>query len=186
MKPTFITIFTAGLAASTGVSASPTPPSENTSRNLQARGLWFRDECHASIGGTVVGGSTLWMLRNTWNNKFGGDFGGNLGVGIPFISTKALSNTIPQNTGIKGVCCWGQCLWVSSEGQGRNWSGDAWGNALNRLTGITGGSQPGLCGARINNDAYLVLKSAQHDKVSHGDRKIGEHFGDTCGGRPPW
>jgi len=82
MKPTLITALTAGLAASTGVSALPTRLPEATSPNLQARGLWFRDECHATIGGTVVGGSTLWMLRNTWNNKFGGDFGGNLGVSI--------------------------------------------------------------------------------------------------------
>ncbi|KAJ4983644.1 hypothetical protein SVAN01_10855 [Stagonosporopsis vannaccii] len=170
MKLSFITALTTGLAASTGVSALPAGSSENTSPSqLHARGLWFRDECHATIGGTVVGGSTLWMLRNTWNNKFGGDFGGNLGV-----------------NGIKGVCCWGQCLWVASEGQGRSWSGDAWGNALHRLTGITGGSQRGLCGARINNDAYLVLSSAQHDQVSHQGRIMSDHFGDTCGGRPPW
>lgn len=88
MKPTFVTILTTGLAASAGVSAAPAIPSENTSPNpLHARGLWFRDECHATIGGTVVGGSTLWMLRNTWNNKYGGDFGGNLGVGcIPLLN----------------------------------------------------------------------------------------------------
>ncbi|KAH8633721.1 hypothetical protein IG631_12356 [Alternaria alternata] len=169
MKLSVGTLFTAALAASTGVSASPVPSSEDMSPNLEARGLWLRDECHAYPGGTVVGGSTLWMLRNTWNNKYGGDFGGSLGV--------------YQD---KGVCCWGQCLWVASEGHGRRWSGDAWGNALNRLTGITGGRQPGLCGARINNDAYLVLMSSQHDKVTMNGKTMGQIFGDTCGGRPPW
>ncbi|KAH6638179.1 hypothetical protein C7974DRAFT_155797 [Boeremia exigua] len=170
MKTAFVTVLATWLAASAGVSAAPALPSPDTSPNpLNKRGLWFRDECHATIGGTVVGGSTLWMLRNTWNNNYGGDFGGNLGV-----------------YEIKGVCCWGQCLWVASEGQGRSWSGDAWGNAHHRLTGITGGSQRGLCGARLNNDAYLVMMSAQHNQVSHQGRKIGEIFGDTCRGNPPW
>jgi hypothetical protein len=186
MKLSVGTLFTAGLAASTGVSASPMPSSEDTSPNLAARGLWFRDECHASPGGTVVGGSTLWMLRNTWNNKYGGDFGGSLGVGILHLLPRIVSNIVLQVYQYKGVCCWGQCMWVSSEGQGRKWSGDAWGNALNRLTGITGGRQPGLCGARINNDAYLVLMSAQHDSVYILGKKASEYFGDTCGGRPPW
>ena len=92
MKLSVGTLFTAGLAASTGVSASPMPSSEDMSPNLEARGLWLRDECHAYPGGTVVGGSTLWMLRNTWNNKYGGDFGGSLGVGILYLLTKTVSN----------------------------------------------------------------------------------------------
>jgi hypothetical protein len=112
MKPTFITVLTAALATSTGVSASPTPPSEGTSPNLQARGIWYRDECYASIGGTVVGGSTLWMLRNTWNNKFGGDFSGSLGVGTLHLSKKAFSNTVPRTQASK-ACAVGvnACGW---------------------------------------------------------------------------
>jgi len=92
MKLSVGTLLTAGLAAFTGVSASPMPSSENTSPNVAARGLWLRDECHASPGGTVVGGSTLWMLRNTWNNKYGGNFGGSLGVGILHPLTRTVSN----------------------------------------------------------------------------------------------
>lgn len=94
MKLSVGTLFTAGLAASTGVSASPMPSSEDTSPNLAARGLWRRDECHASPGGTVVGGSTLWMLCNTWNNKYGGNFGGSLGVSTLHPSTGTVSNVV--------------------------------------------------------------------------------------------
>jgi len=75
---------------------------------------------------------------------------------------------------------------VQSEGQGRQWSGDPWGDALSRLSGQIGGSHVGLCGARINNDAYLTLLSAQHDKVSFQGKVMSGHFGDTCGGNPPW
>ncbi|USP75345.1 hypothetical protein yc1106_02619 [Curvularia clavata] len=148
MKFSTITLFAAGLA-STGVTAAPTSTdATDTSPNITKRGLWLKDQCFGEYGGNTIGGSTLWMLRNTWNNRFGGDFSGSLGA-----------------LGIKGVCCWGQCLWVSSEGQGRNWSGDAWGDALSRLTSLVGGGKTGACGARINRDAYLVLKTAQHDRT---------------------
>lgn len=80
MKFAAISLLAASLA-STNVGAAPTPSeAPATSPNLAARGLWLRDECLPEISGTVVGGSTLWMLRNTWNNRFGGDFGGQLGV----------------------------------------------------------------------------------------------------------
>lgn len=80
MKLAIISLFTAGLA-STGVSAAPTPSeTPDTSPNLVVRGLWTQDKCFATIGGTFIGGSTLWMLRNTWNNRFGGDFSGRLNV----------------------------------------------------------------------------------------------------------
>lgn len=55
----------------------------NTSPNpLVSRqgGWWNKDQCDGAAGGSVAGGSTLWMLRNTWNNHFNGDFGGSLEV----------------------------------------------------------------------------------------------------------
>ncbi|EMD85091.1 hypothetical protein COCC4DRAFT_153778 [Bipolaris maydis ATCC 48331] len=169
MKIATVSLFAAGIA-STGVIAAPAPMEvPGTSPNLAKRGLWLRDECFPESGGNTIGGSTLWMLRNTWNNRFGGDFSGSLGV-----------------YQYKGVCCWGQCLFVSSEGQGRRWSGDAWGNALSRLQGVVGNSKRGLCGARIDNDAYLVLMTVQHDAVTLGGPTVGQVFGDTCGGNPPW
>lgn len=80
MKIATLSIFAAGIA-STGVMAAPAPIEvPGTSPNLAKRGLWFRDECFPETGGNTIGGSTLWMLRNTWNNRFGGDFGGSLGV----------------------------------------------------------------------------------------------------------
>ncbi|EMD61841.1 hypothetical protein COCSADRAFT_28279 [Bipolaris sorokiniana ND90Pr] len=169
MKIASVSLFAAGIA-STGVVAAPAPMEmPSTSPNLAKRGLWFRDEWFPESGGNTIGGSTLWMLRNTWNNRFGGDFGGSLGV-----------------YDYKGVCFWGQCLFVSSEGQGRRWSGDAWGNALSRLQGVVGDSKQGLCGARINNDAYLVLIAVQHNAVSIRGQTISRMFRDTCGGNPPW
>lgn len=77
-------------------------------------------------------------------------------------------------------------MFVQSEGQGRDWSSDAWGNALSRLTKLVGDKHGGLCGARVNNDPYLVLMTVQHDGVSIHGQKAGVYFGDTCAGRPPW
>ena len=91
-----------------------------------------------------------------------------------------------QSSEFKGVCCWGQCLWVDSQGQGRNWNGDEWGDALDRLTKLVGDGETGLCGALIKGDIYLGLFTSQHDKVSLEGKDMGEHFGDTCNGNPPW
>lgn len=80
MKIATVSLFAAGIA-STGVIAAPAPMEvPGTSPNLAKRGLWLRDECFPESGGNTIGGSTLWMLRNTWNNRFGGDFSGSLGV----------------------------------------------------------------------------------------------------------
>lgn len=96
MKLSIISLLTVGLA-STGVSAAPTAAeAPGTSPNLVARGIWTSDTCFPETGGNTIGGSTLWMLRNTWNNRFGGDFGGSLGVRLVFIILQlmeALSNT---------------------------------------------------------------------------------------------
>ncbi|OAL49144.1 hypothetical protein IQ07DRAFT_71688 [Pyrenochaeta sp. DS3sAY3a] len=80
MKFAVISLLAASLA-STNVGAAPTPSeAPGTSPNLVARDFWDEDECFAHLGGTVVGGRTLWMLRNTWNNVYGGNFSGRLGV----------------------------------------------------------------------------------------------------------
>ncbi|KAF3038798.1 hypothetical protein E8E12_004195 [Didymella heteroderae] len=152
------------------VSAGAIPADTSLSPlNPRQGNYWGADECHPEPGGSVIGGSTLWMLRNTWNNHFGGNFGGTLKVGE-----------------YKGICCWGQCLWVKCRGQTRSWSGDSWGDALRRLTNVVDDRSTGLCGAKINNDPYLILMSSQHDKVSNDGQVMGKIFGDTCRGNPPW
>jgi len=80
MKITTVSLFAAGIA-STGVVAAPAPMEvSGTSPNLAKRGFWLRYECFPEVSGNAIGGSTFWMLRNTWNNHFGGNFGGSLGV----------------------------------------------------------------------------------------------------------
>ena len=76
-------LLTAALAA-VDVSAS-TIPRDTTPNPLaplvpRQGSLWGQDACFAIMPGNVLGGRTMWMLRNTWNNHFRGDFGGSLGV----------------------------------------------------------------------------------------------------------
>lgn len=154
--------------------------------NPRQGNYWGADECLAVMGGNVIGGSTLWMLRNTWNNHFGGNFGGSLTVSPHSPCLIQTSHICSQVGEKRGVCCWGQCLWVDCRGQSRSWNGDPWGDALRRLTNVVGERSIGLCGAKINNDPYLILMSGQHDKVGYKGTTIGKHFGDTCRGNPPW
>ena len=53
-------------------------------------------------------------------------------------------------------------------------------------TNVVDDRSTGLCGAKINNDPYLILMSSQHDKVSNDGQVMGKIFGDTCRGNPPW
>lgn len=128
----------------------------------------------------------LWMLRNTWNKHFGGNFGGSLKRSPRSLHLTQNSHIYLQVGERKGVCCWGQYLWVNCRGQTRSWSGDPWGDALRRLTNVVGDRSTGLCGVKINNDSYLILFSSQHDKVSNGGQAMGKTLGDTCRGNPPW
>lgn len=168
-----------------GATAIPADTSLNPLNPRQGN-YWGPDECHPELGGNVIGGSTLWMLRNTWNNHFGGNFGGSLKVSLQSPCLTQVSNRYSQVGEKKGVCCWGQCLWVDCRGKTRSWNGDPWGDALRRLTNVVGAREIGLCGAKINNDPYLILMSAQHDKASIQGVAAGKYFGDTCKGNPPW
>lgn len=80
MKLSLAPLLAASLAVmDVGATAIPADTSLNPLNPRQGN-YWGADECHAVMGGNVIGGSTLWMLRNTWNNHFGGDFGGSLKV----------------------------------------------------------------------------------------------------------
>ena len=108
-----------------------------------------------------------------------------------FLFSETLANSLLifmfwQGWEYKGICCWGQCLYVTSRGQGRSWNGDHWGDALNRLTNLAGDGETGLCGALINGDEYLLLLTVRHDAVAIQGKDAGEYFGDTCNGNPPW
>ena len=110
MKIASVSLFAAGIA-STGVVAAPAPMEmPSTSPNLAKRGLWFRDEWFPESGGNTIGGSTLWMLRNTWNNRFGGDFGGSLGVRLPLYPWK-VDLTRPVRYMITKACVSGDSVY---------------------------------------------------------------------------
>ena len=76
-----ITTLLAAALVAVDVSALAIYPNTSPNPLVSRQGTWWgKDECDAVAGGSVAGGSTLWMLRNTWNNHFNGDFGGSLGV----------------------------------------------------------------------------------------------------------
>lgn len=51
---------------------------------------------------------------------------------------------------------------------------------------LVGDQETGVCGARVNNDPYLIMMTGQHDGSSHKGEEIGALLGDTCESNPPW
>lgn len=106
------TFLTAALAVGS-VSATPNPLSRRQG------GWWDRDQCHATVGGTVIGEGTMQMLRNTWSNHFAGDLGGSLKVCSYHSVQTCIADTKHRLTKLKvfavGASVSGSCAWEITE-----------------------------------------------------------------------